>query len=152
MHLRLVGVHEAVELVGVVVVFGFLAVGGRWALVQAHGETSKVVAGMRLALGAFLAGVAGAGLNGVLYYSETSCGAGPPGVRLPALCTLLTVSTLLFLAAGLMFLVSLGVWHPWRGPFRLQLVRATLGLGWCVTLFLAFVATGFVTTGFGFVT
>lgn len=150
MHLRLVGAHEAVELIGVLVVFGFLAVGGRWALVKAHSEASKVVAGMRLALAAFLGSVVGAGLNAALYYSETSCSAGSPGIPSPALCTLLTVSIVVFAAAGVLFLVSLVVWNPWTPPFRLQLVRVTLGLGWWFALGLAFLATGLAATSFGF--
>jgi hypothetical protein len=144
MHLRLVGVNEAVALIGVIVAFGFMAVGGRWALVQAHAESPKVLAGMRLALGALAASVVGAGMIGVIYYSETNCSGGSPGVALPPLCTLVTASTVLFLAGGVMFLVSLLVWNPWRGPFRLQLVRATLGLGWVVALVLRVLATGFV--------
>ena len=144
MHLRLVGVNEAVALIGVIVAFGFMAVGGRWALVQAHAESPKVLAGMRLALGALAAGVVGAGMNGVIYYSETRCSAGSSSAALPPLCTLVTASTVLFLAGAVMFLVSLVVWSPWRGPFRLQLVRAILGLGWGVGVVLGVLATGFV--------
>ena len=144
MHLRLVGAHEAVELIGVLVVFGFLAVGGRWALVQAHSETPKVVAGMRLALGALAAMVVGAGMNGFVYYSETNCSAGSTSIPLPPLCTLVRVSMLLFLASTVMFLASVIVWLPWRSPLRLQLVRALLGLGWWVAFVLGFLMTGFV--------
>ena len=144
MHLRLVGAHEAVELIGVLVVFGFLAVGGRWALVKAHSETPTAVAGMRLALGALLGSAVGAGLNGLLYYSETSCSAGAPGIPSPALCSLLTVSVVLFVFAAVLFLVGLFVWNPWTPPFRLQLVRVILGVGCGFAFVLAFLATGLV--------
>ena len=143
MHLRLVGAHEAVELIGVIVVFGFLAVGGRWALVQAHAESPRVVAGMRLALAALAASVVGAALNGVVYYSDTSCSAGSAGAPAPPLCTLVSISTVLFLSGAVIFVASLVVWNPWKDPLRLQLVRATLGLGWVVALVLGHLATGF---------
>ncbi|HEY4188291.1 MAG TPA: hypothetical protein VGP07_24665 [Polyangia bacterium] len=144
MHLRLVGAHEAVSLVGAIVMFGFLAVAGRRALVQAHSEAPSVLAGMRLALGALAASVLGAGTSGLVYYSETSCTAGSPDIPLPPLCTLVTVSRLLFLAAVVIFLASLVVWPPWRGPLRLQLARATLGLGWAAAFVLGVMATGFL--------
>jgi hypothetical protein len=144
MHLRLVGAQEAVELIGVMVVFGFLAVGGRRALLQAHAESPSVLAGMRLCLGALAASVVAAGLNGVVYYSDTSCGATAPGIPAPPLCTLRTVSTFLFVGAAVIFLASLVVWPPLRGPLRLQLVRATLGLGCAAALVLGLLATGFV--------
>jgi hypothetical protein len=143
MHLRLVGAHEAVSLIAVLVVFGFLAVGGRWALVQAHSESPKVVAGMRLVLGALAASAVGAVLNGLVYYSETNCSAGSPSIPLPPLCNLGRVSTLLFGAAAAIVVASFAVWPPWRGPFRLQLARATLGLGCLAALALALMATGF---------
>jgi hypothetical protein len=144
MHLRLVGAHEAVSLVGAIVMFGFLAVAGRRALVQAHSEAQGVLAGMRLALGALAASVLGAGTSGLVYYSETSCGVASPDMPLPPLCTLVTVSRLLFLAAAVIFLASLVVWPPWRGPLRLQLARATLGLGWAAGFVLGVMATGFL--------
>lgn len=142
MHLRLVGVHEAVALIGVLVMFGFLAVGGRRALVRAHGESAQVLAGMRLCLGALAASVVGAGLDGAVYYTDTSCGAGPAAGPAPPLCTLVTISTVLFVGGAVMFLVSLVVWAPWGGPVRLQLVRATVGLGWVAALVLGLLATG----------
>jgi hypothetical protein len=144
MHLRLVGAHEAISLIGVMVAFGFLAVGGRWGVVQARSEAPKVLAGMRLALGSLAAMVIGAGMNGSVYYSETSCSAGPAGIPLPPLCTLVRVSALLFLVSTVVFLASLVVWPPWRGPLRLQVVRALLGVGWWVAFVLGFLVTGFL--------
>jgi hypothetical protein len=145
MHLRVVSPHEAVSLIAVIVVFGFLAVAGRWGLVQAHGEEAPdVVTGMRLALGTLAASVIAAGMKALVYYSETNCGAGAPSAQMPPLCTLGTVSTVLFVAGALMFLASLVVWQPWRDPLRLQLVRAIVGAGSLAALVLGFMATGLV--------
>lgn len=140
----LVSAHEAASLVGIVVVFGLMAMGGRWALVQAQTERPKVLAGMRLALGALAALTVGAGLNGIVYFSGASCSEGPPSIPLPALCALTTVSALLFLASTLTSLVSLVVWPPWRGPLWLQLVRALVGAGWLFAFTVGVMLTGVV--------
>jgi hypothetical protein len=144
MHVKAVGAREVAALLGVIVGFVLLAVAGRWASSQARTEPPNVRAGMRLALWSWIASAVGAAMNGVAYYSETTCGAGPPGGHRPALCGLVTASGLLFVAAALMLLISVVFWPPWTRPWRLQLVRSVLGLGWLVAFALAFLATGFV--------
>jgi hypothetical protein len=145
MHLRVVSPHEAVSLIAVIVVFGFLAVAGRWGLVQAHAEEAPdIITGMRLALGTLAASVVGAGLKALVYYSETTCAVGPPGAPTPPLCTLSAVSTPLFVVGAVMFLASLVVWQPWSDPLRLQLVRAIVGAGSAAAFVLGLMAAGLV--------
>jgi len=145
MHLRVVSPHEAVSLIAVIVVFGFLAVAGRWGLVQAHGEEAlDIIMGMRLALGTLAASVVGAGLKALVYYSQTNCGADSPSAPLPPLCTAGTVSAVLFVVGALMFLASLVVWKPWLDPLRLQLVRAIVGAGSAAAFVLGLMAAGVV--------
>jgi hypothetical protein len=144
MHLRVVSPHEAVSLVAVIVVFGFLAVAGRWGLMQAHAEEAPdIVTGMRLALGTLAVSVVAAGMKGLVYYSETTCSAGASSVSLPPLCKLGTASMLLFVAGAVMFLASLVVWKPWRDPLRVQFVRAMVGAGSLAAFVLGFMTTGF---------
>ncbi len=143
-YLRPVGPHEPFWVVVILVVFGLMAIGGRWALVQAQAEGPRVLAGLRLALGALAALMVCAGLNGIVYFSGASCSQGPPSIRLPALCALITASTLLALASTLIFLVSLIVWPPWRRPLWWQFVRALVGVGWLFASAVGFGLTGVI--------
>jgi hypothetical protein len=132
---RSIDLHSAVGLVGVVVALGFLAIGGRWALRHAQSEAPHVLAGLRLSLAGFAAGGVATALTGIVYLSETDCRQGPSSGPAETLCRLARVSTFGLVLGALLYLASLVVWAPWRGPWRLQLFRAVLGLTLLFTVY-----------------
>ncbi len=128
MYTRALDAHGAAVLIGVVVLLGFVAIGGRRALVKAQTEAPGVLASMRLSLASMVGSFVSTGLNALLFYSESDCRRGAADVVLPALCQLVWVSSAVTLAAALTYLAGLLVWPLWRGPFELQIVRVILGL------------------------
>ena len=128
MYARWIDPLRAVGLVGVVVALGFVAIGGRWALRHAQSEAPGVLGGLRVSLLGFAAGGVATALNGIVYLSETDCRQGPASGPAQTLCQLARVSTFALAAGALLYLASLFLWAPWRGPWRLQLFRAILGL------------------------
>ena len=135
---RSIGLLEAVGLVGVVVAFGFLAIGGRWALRHAQAEAPSVLAGLRLSLASLAASGVTTALNGIVYLSETDCRQGPASAPAQALCKLSRVSTFALVVGALLYLASLLMWAPWRGPWRLQLFRVVLGMTWLAAAYSLF--------------
>jgi hypothetical protein len=128
MYTRALDAHGAAALIGAVVMLGFVAIGGRRALVKAQTEAPAVLAGVRLSLAAMVGSFASAGLNGLLFYSETDCRRGAAGLALPMLCRLVWISVAAMVAAVLIYLAGLVVWPLWKAPFELQVVRVVLGL------------------------
>lgn len=128
MYTRALDAHGAAALIGAVVMLGIVAIGGRRALVAAQTEAPGVLAAVRLSLASMVGGFVCAGLNGLLFYSETDCRRGAANLVLPALCQLVWPSAALLVLAALAYLAGLFVWPVWRGPFPLQVVRFVLGL------------------------
>jgi hypothetical protein len=141
MYTRTLDAHGAAALIGAVVVLGFVAIGGRRALVQAQTEAPGVLAGIRLSMASMVGAFISAGLNGLLYYSETDCRRGASDVAVPAMCQLTRVSVVVLVAAGLSYLAGVFVWPLWKGPLPLQVVRVVLGLT------IIFAAYSFVVAG-----
>jgi hypothetical protein len=83
----------------------------------------RVRVGLRLALASMAGSAVAAGLSGGLAISRHVCLQGPPDLYDAVGCRMGTCWALLWLGSFLVFLSSLFVWPPWRGPSELQAFR-----------------------------
>ena len=114
-----------------------LVVAGRWAIRRAESISPRSVRAFRLSFATCLLSLyVPAAIAAILAFAGPHlCIAGAPGQHESPICFWVAIAMLIYLLLGLGLVVaSYWFWLPWRGPWKMQVIRVVQIAFWIIAI------------------